>query len=88
MVAEARRRNPEIPLSVDANAAYSLGDRDHLRLLDRYGLLMIEQPLAHDDLMDHAQLQRTLNTPHLPGRKHRQRPRGDDRPSSSAAAAS
>ena len=62
VVAEARRRNPEIPLSVDANAAYTLADRDHLRLLDRYGLQMIEQPLEHDDLLDHAQLQRTLNT--------------------------
>jgi len=62
VVAEARRRNPEIPLSVDANAAYTLADRDHLRLLDRYGLQMIEQPLEHDDLIDHAQLQRTLNT--------------------------
>ena len=62
VVAEARRRNPETPLSVDANAAYTLADRDHLRLLDRYGLQMIEQPLEHDDLLDHAQLQRTLNT--------------------------
>ena len=62
VVAEARRRNPETPLSVDANAAYTLADRDHLRLLDRYGLQMIEQPLEHDDLIDHAQLQRTLNT--------------------------
>jgi o-succinylbenzoate synthase len=62
VVAEARRRNPEIPLSVDANAAYTLADRDHLRLLDRYGLQMIEQPLEHDDLIDHAQLQRTLST--------------------------
>jgi len=62
VVAEARRRNPETPLSVDANAAYTLADRDHLRLLDRYGLQMIEQPLEHDDLIDHAQLQRTLKT--------------------------
>jgi O-succinylbenzoate synthase len=49
-------------LSVDANAAYTLADLDHLRVLDDFGLLMIEQPLEHDDLMDHAQLQSKLST--------------------------
>jgi O-succinylbenzoate synthase len=57
-----RRRHPEILLSVDANAAYTLGDAGLLRQLDAYSLLMIEQPLAHDDLVDHARLQRTLAT--------------------------
>ena len=54
---------PTIPLSVDANAAYTLADREHLRRLDDLGLLMIEQPLEHDDLVDHAHLQRSLATP-------------------------
>ncbi len=60
---EVRRHHPDILLSVDANAAYTLADRDHLRELDAFGLLMIEQPLEHDDLLDHAELRRGLKTP-------------------------
>ncbi|HEY1250561.1 MAG TPA: o-succinylbenzoate synthase [Thermoanaerobaculia bacterium] len=63
VLAEVRRRHPEIPLSADANAAYTLTDRAHLERLDAFGLLMIEQPLDHDDLVDHAELQRSLETP-------------------------
>jgi o-succinylbenzoate synthase len=63
VVAEVRRRHPDILLSVDANAAYTLADRDRLRKLDDFGLLMIEQPLEHDDLLDHASLQKELSTP-------------------------
>jgi O-succinylbenzoate synthase len=48
---------------VDANSAYSLDDAELLAALDEFGLLMIEQPLAHDDLVDHAELQRQLRTP-------------------------
>jgi o-succinylbenzoate synthase len=62
VVGEIRRRHPQILLSVDANAAYTLADAEHLRQLDACDLLMIEQPLAHDDLIDHANLQRTLTT--------------------------
>jgi o-succinylbenzoate synthase len=62
VVAEIRRRHPRIVLSVDANAAYTLADADLLRRLDAYELLMIEQPLAHDDLLDHAVLQQTVST--------------------------
>ena len=62
VVREVRRRYPDILLSVDANAAYTLADLDHLRALDDFGLLMIEQPLDHDDLIDHAQLQSNLST--------------------------
>ena len=62
VVAEVRRRHPLILLSVDANAAYTLADRAHLKTLDAFGLLMIEQPLQHDDLLDHAELQRELTT--------------------------
>ncbi|HEY7113792.1 MAG TPA: o-succinylbenzoate synthase [Thermoanaerobaculia bacterium] len=63
IVAEVRRRHPEIQLSVDANAAYTLGDRKRLKALDAFGLLMIEQPLDPDDLVDHAALQKELATP-------------------------
>jgi O-succinylbenzoate synthase len=62
VVGEIRRRHPQILLSVDANAAYTLADTSLLRQLDAYDLLMIEQPLAHDDLLDHASLQKTLAT--------------------------
>lgn len=60
---EVRRRYPDILLSVDANSAYSLADLDHLKRLDDFDLLMIEQPLDHDDLLDHAAVQKALNTP-------------------------
>jgi O-succinylbenzoate synthase len=63
VVAEVRRRYPEILLSVDANSAYTLKDMDRLRALDDFNLLMIEQPLDHDDLLDHAKLQSELTTP-------------------------
>jgi O-succinylbenzoate synthase len=52
----------DIPLMVDANAAYTLADGAHLATLDRFGLLMIEQPLDYDDLRDHAKLQRAMRT--------------------------
>ncbi|HXH06825.1 MAG TPA: o-succinylbenzoate synthase [Vicinamibacterales bacterium] len=58
-----RRRFGDIPLMVDANAAYRLDDAPHLRALDAFGLMMIEQPLDYDDLADHAALQRELRTP-------------------------
>ncbi|MCG8608509.1 o-succinylbenzoate synthase, partial [bacterium] len=53
----------EAPLMVDANNAYSLSDVAHLKLLDRFGLMMIEQPLAWDDVVQHATLQKELQTP-------------------------
>ena len=54
---------PDVPLSVDANASYTLADLDLLRRLDGYGLTMIEQPLAYDDLVRHAALQKQISTP-------------------------
>ena len=53
----------DIPLMVDANSAYTLNDIDHLKQFDQYNLLMIEQPLAYDDIVDHATLQKQLTTP-------------------------
>jgi O-succinylbenzoate synthase len=58
-----RARFGAIPLMVDANAAYTLADGDHLAALDRFDLMMIEQPLDYDDIADHAVLQRRLKTP-------------------------
>ncbi|MFK4835527.1 o-succinylbenzoate synthase [Microbacterium sp. ZW T2_14] len=52
-----------IPLQVDANSAYTLADADTLAELDRFDLLLIEQPLQEDDLVDHATLARRLRTP-------------------------
>ncbi|MED1725281.1 o-succinylbenzoate synthase [Brevibacillus parabrevis] len=54
---------PDVPLMADANSAYTLADIDMLKQLDEFGLIMIEQPLGHDDIIDHATLQRELKTP-------------------------
>lgn len=54
---------PEAPLMADANSAYTLDDANHLARLDELDLLMIEQPLAPDDLVRHGVLQRQLQTP-------------------------
>jgi O-succinylbenzoate synthase len=58
-----RTRFGAVPLMVDANAAYTLADAPHLAALDRFDLMMIEQPLAYDDVRDHAALQRQIQTP-------------------------
>jgi o-succinylbenzoate synthase len=58
-----RERFPSLPLMVDANSSYSLSDRALLKQFDRFYLMMIEQPLGHDDLVDHARLQQSLETP-------------------------
>jgi O-succinylbenzoate synthase len=63
VVARVRERFPLIKLMADANSAYTLADTDHLRKLDDFYLMMIEQPLAHDDIIDHAELQARLQTP-------------------------
>jgi len=58
-----RERFPRIRLMVDANSAYSLQDAPHLKALDAYYLIMIEQPLGWDDIFSHVELQRRLDTP-------------------------
>lgn len=63
VVRAVRQRYPDLPLMVDANAAYSLDDLPLLRQLDAFNLMMIEQPLASGNLVDHATLQRALDTP-------------------------
>ena len=58
-----RERFGQIPLMVDANAAYELPQADHLARLDAFDLMMIEQPLDYEDVHDHARLQQRLKTP-------------------------
>jgi O-succinylbenzoate synthase len=63
VVDAVRKQFPDIHLMVDANNAYSLSDLKTLKSLDAYRLLMIEQPLAYDDIVDHAKLQSQMDTP-------------------------
>jgi o-succinylbenzoate synthase len=63
VVRAVRERWPGIKLMADANSAYTLADAERLKRLDEFYLMMIEQPLAHDDIIDHAELQRRLETP-------------------------
>ena len=62
-IGQVRERYPDLPLMADANSAYRVADLPTLKQLDEFDLMMIEQPLAHDDIVDHAQLQRALKTP-------------------------
>lgn len=61
-ISEIRRYYPELPIMADANSSYTLKDIDRLKALDEFGLLMIEQPLAYDDIVEHALLQKEINT--------------------------
>jgi len=61
-VAAVRKEFPNIRLSVDANSAYSLDDAPHLKRLDEFGLLMMEQPLNWDDIHAHSKLQAQIQT--------------------------
>ncbi|GEM89325.1 o-succinylbenzoate synthase [Oceanithermus desulfurans] len=63
VVAAVRERFPDAHLTVDANSAYRLSDARSLARLDAYDLDYIEQPLAYDDLLDHAQLAQRMETP-------------------------
>ena len=63
-VRQVRQRfGADLLLQVDANTAYTLADADHLRRLDEFDLLLIEQPLDEDDLLGHAKLAERLRTP-------------------------
>ncbi len=63
VIREVRAAFPNIRLMADANSAYTLEDADRLKKLDEFNLMMIEQPLAHDEIIDHVQLQAQLKTP-------------------------
>jgi o-succinylbenzoate synthase len=62
VLGKIRKRWPKILLSCDANSAYRPSDLSHIKKFDDFGLLMIEQPLWHDDIAHHAKLQRELKT--------------------------
>jgi O-succinylbenzoate synthase len=58
-----RREFPRLVCHIDCNSGYTLKDLELFRRIDELGLAMIEQPLRHDDLIDHARLQKALATP-------------------------
>lgn len=60
---KVRNQWPDILLSCDANSAYKLRDADHLASFDQFDLLMVEQPLWHDDFYYHSMLQKRMATP-------------------------
>lgn len=63
MLSGLRERFPDVDFMADANSAYRLSDAARLRDLDALGLMMIEQPLRHDDFLEHARLQALIETP-------------------------
>jgi O-succinylbenzoate synthase len=62
-VGAVRERFPDLRLMVDANGDYTPADIGHLKQLDAFGLMMVEQPLAYTDIFEHAALQREMKTP-------------------------
>jgi O-succinylbenzoate synthase len=63
VIEAVRKQFPDIRLVGDANSAYTLADTPLFQELDRFNLMMFEQPLAHDDIFDHAELQKQIQTP-------------------------
>ena len=80
VVRTVRERYPDMPLMVDANSAYTLADEPLFRELDQFGLMMIEQPLEHDDMLGPRRAPAEDRDADLPGRIgafRRRRPAGD-----------
>ncbi|MFN2510079.1 MAG: o-succinylbenzoate synthase [Pyrinomonadaceae bacterium] len=63
IIERVRRSFPEIRLMGDANSAYTLADAPLFQELDQFNLMMLEQPLSHEDIFDHAELQKQIKTP-------------------------
>ncbi len=63
VIEKVREKFGDIQLMGDANSAYTLDDIELFRQMDEFDLMMFEQPLAHDDMLDHAKLQREIRTP-------------------------
>lgn len=63
VVSRVRKEFPDIRLMGDANSAYTLADAPLFQEMDRFNLMMFEQPLPHDDIFDHAKLQPQIQTP-------------------------
>lgn len=63
MVRRVREAYPDAVLHVDCNSGFTLDDLPMFKELDQFNLAMLEQPLAYDDLIDHARLQKAIRTP-------------------------
>jgi O-succinylbenzoate synthase len=63
MLRAVRKQHPREAFHIDCNSGYRLADLELFRQIDEFHLAMIEQPLAHDDLVDHARLQTEIKTP-------------------------
>ncbi len=63
VIRRVREKFGNIPLMGDANSAYSLKDVNLFKRMDEFRLMMFEQPLSHEDIFDHAKLQKQINTP-------------------------
>ncbi|HCP19229.1 MAG: o-succinylbenzoate synthase [Candidatus Puniceispirillum sp. TMED52] len=63
MIEKVRNTYPDLVMHIDCNSGFTLDDMDMFQRLDHFNLKMIEQPLAYDDLIDHAELQKALQTP-------------------------
>ena len=63
VIGSVRERYPDLDLMADANSAYTLRDIPRLVVLDEFGLMMLEQPLGHDEIYDHSTLQSAMETP-------------------------
>jgi len=63
VIRQVREAFPKIRLMGDANSAYTLADVDIFKKMDKYDIMMFEQPLHHEDIIDHAELQRQIETP-------------------------
>jgi O-succinylbenzoate synthase len=63
MLEAVRGTFPNLTIHIDCNSGYRLNDLPLFRAIDRFGLAMIEQPLGHEDLLDHAQLAKSIETP-------------------------
>ena len=63
IIAQVRGKFPDIRLTADANSAYTIADVALFKQMDQFDLMMVEQPLAHDDIFNHAELQKQIKTP-------------------------
>ena len=63
MIERVRSTYPDLVMHIDCNSGFTLADTEMFRALDQLGLKMIEQPLAYDDLVNHAALQKQIKTP-------------------------
>src|SRR5262249_15578496 len=63
VIRQVREAFPGVPLMGDANSAYTIDDVDVFKKMDKYNVMMFEQPLHYEDIIDHAELQKQIETP-------------------------